>query len=299
MCRLIPTAHQPSKVLDEMNKSFAILRDLFDDSFTRIFVDNEDLYYQTKEYLEEIASDKASIVKFYQSKSVPLFEKYHIERQIKTSFGRTVSMYKGAYLIIEHTEALHVIDVNSGNRSNKSESQEETALEVNKLAATEIARQLRLRDMGGIIVIDFIDMKKSEHRKELYDFLVQEMSDDRAKHKILPPSKFGLVQMTRQRVRTEVNIKTEETDPNNHNSKIGAPILIIDKIREDLERFEHYKKLTICVHPFVAAYITKGFPSLRFKWFLEFKKWIKIIPRDAYTYLEYHFFDKKGNEITD
>jgi len=299
MCQLIPKAHQPSKVLDEMNKSFAILRDLFDDSFTRIFVDNEDLYYQTKEYLEEIAPEKASIVKLYQSKSVPLFEKYHIERQIKTSFGRTVSMYKGAYIVIEHTEALHVIDVNSGNRSNKSESQEETALEVNKLAATEIARQLRLRDMGGIIVIDFIDMKKGEHRKELYDFFVQEMSDDRAKHKILPPSKFGLIQMTRQRVRSEVNIKTEETDPNNSNGEILAPILIIDKIKTDLERFAKHKKLTLSVHPFVAAYLTKGFPSLRSKWFFECKKWIKIIPRDAYTYLEYHFFDKKGNEITD
>src|SRR5690606_32016426 len=97
------------------------------------------------------------IVKHYNNKEVPLFEKYHIELQIKTSFGKTVSMSKGAYLIIEHTEALHVVDVNSGNRSNKAQSQEDTALEVNLIAASEIARQLRLRDMGGIIVVDFID----------------------------------------------------------------------------------------------------------------------------------------------
>ncbi len=300
MSKLIPVAHQPSKVLGEVNRASSILRDVFNDSFTGIHIDDEELYYQTKEYLQEIAPEKASIVKHYQSKELPLFEKYHIERQIKTSFGRTVSMSKGAYLIIEHTEALHVIDVNSGNRSNKSQNQEETALEVNMIAASEIARQLRLRDMGGIIVVDFIDMQNTENRKKLYDFLREEMSDDKAKHKILPPSKFGLIQMTRQRVRPEVNIKTEEADPNNSNGEIEAPILIIDKIRTDLESIvQNHKKVILNVHPFVAAYLTKGFPSLRSKWFFEHKKWIKIIPRDAYTYLEYHFFDEKGNEITD
>ncbi|MFA7446581.1 MAG: ribonuclease E/G [Flavobacteriaceae bacterium] len=300
MCKRIPTAHHPSKVLGELNRASSILRDVFNDSFTGIHIDDEDLYYQTKEYVQEIAPDKASIVKHYQSKELPLFEKYHIERQIKTSFGRTVSMSKGAYLVIEHTEALHVIDVNSGNRSSKSQNQEETAMEVNMIAASEIARQLRLRDMGGIIVVDFIDMSNSENRKKLYDLLREEMSDDKAKHKILPPSKFGLIQITRQRVRPEVNIKTEEENPNNGNGEIEAPILIIDRIKTDIERIiKSHKTVILNTHPFVAAYLTKGFPSLRFKWFLEHKKWIKVIPRDAYTYLEYHFFDDKGNEITD
>jgi ribonuclease G len=209
-------------------------------------------------------------------------------------------MSKGAYLIIEHTEALHVIDVNSGNRSNKATNQEDTAMEVNMIAAAEIARQLRLRDMGGIIVVDFIDMANPENRKVLFDFLREEMSDDKAKHKILPPSKFGLVQITRQRVRPEVNIKTREEDPNNEHGEIEAPILIIDKITSDLERLlKTHKKVVLNVHPFVAAYLSKGFPSLRSKWFFEHKKWVKIIPRDAYTYLEYHFYDKKGNVITD
>ena len=238
-----------------------------------------------------------SIVKHYQSKDLPLFEKYNIERQIKTSFGKTVSMSKGAYLIIEHTEALHVVDVNSGNRSNKAQSQEGTALEVNLIAAAEIARQLRLRDMGGIIVVDFIDMQNAENRKELYDFLREEMSDDKAKHKILPPSKFGLIQITRQRVRPEVNIKTREEDPN-ENGEIEAPILIIDKIAFDLEKIiKAHKKVVLNTHPFVAAYLEKGFPSIRSKWFFEHKKWVKIIPRDAYTYLEYHFFNEKGEQI--
>jgi ribonuclease G len=173
-------------------------------------------------------------------------------------------------------------------------------MEVNMIAAAEIARQLRLRDMGGIIVIDFIDMSDPEHRKVLFDFLRDEMNDDKAKHKILPPSKFGLVQITRQRVRPEVNIKTREEDPNNENGEIEAPILIIDKIESDLERMlKAHKKVVLNVHPFVAAYLSKGFPSMRSKWLFEHKKWIKIIPRDAYTFLEYHFFDKKGNELKD
>lgn len=297
MCKRLATAHHPSKVLGELNKASSILRDVFNDTFTGIQVDDEELYQETKDYLAEIAPEKQKIVKFYQSKDVPLFEKYHIERQIKTSFGKTVSMSKGAYLIIEHTEALHVIDVNSGNRSNKASSQEDTALEVNLIAAAEIARQLRLRDMGGIIVIDFIDMQNPDNRKVLYDFLKEEMSDDKAKHKILPPSKFGLVQITRQRVRPEVNIKTKEENPNG-DGEIEAPILIIDKISSEVERLiNDHKKIVLNAHPFVVAYLKKGFPSIRSKWLFEHKKWVKIVPRDAYTYLEYHFFDENGKEI--
>ena len=299
MCKKLHRAHHPSKVLGEMNKASSILRDIFNDSFTSIIVDDESLYIQIKDYVQEIAPKKESIVKLYQS-NVPIFEKYGIERQIKTSFGRTVSMAKGAYLIIEHTEALHVIDVNSGNRSNKAKNQEDTALEVNLISATELARQLRLRDMGGIIVVDFIDMNKAEHRRKLFNHLRDEMKDDRAKHKILPPSKFGLIQITRQRVRPEMNIKTSEEDPNGINGQeVEAPIGIVEKISHDLEELlkKDYKKLTLNTHPFIAAYLTKGFPSMRSKWFFEHKKWVNILPRDAYTYLEYHFFDKNGKKI--
>ena len=298
MCKKLPTAHHPSKVLGELNKVSSMLRDIFNDTFTGIQVDDEELFQETKDYIAEIAPSKQNMVKLYQHKDTPIFEKYNIERQIKTSFGRTVSMSKGAYLIIEHTEALHVIDVNSGNRSNKATNQEDTALEVNMIAAAEIARQLRLRDMGGIIVIDFIDMQNPDNRQVLFNFLRDEMSDDKAKHKILPPSKFGLVQITRQRVRPEVNIETREENPNNLASDIDAPIQIIDKITFALEKImKDHKKVKLNVHPFVAAYLKKGFPSIRSKWFFEHKKWVKIIPRDAYTYLEYHFYDKQGKEI--
>lgn len=300
LCKKIHRAPHPSKVLVELNRASSILRDVFNDSFTGIHVDDETLYNQIKDYLHEIAPEKESIVKLYTGQA-PIFEKFGIERQIKTSFGRTASMSKGAYLIIEHTEALHVIDVNSGNRSNKAKNQEDTALEVNLLAASEIARQLRLRDMGGIIVVDFIDMTKGDHRRKLYNHLRDEMKDDRAKHKILPPSKFGLIQITRQRVRPEMKIKTSEENPNGHGGEIEAPILLIDKINVDLERIlkgpDKNKGLILNLHPFIAAYLTKGFPSIRSKWFLEHKKWVKIQPRDAYTYLEYHFKDKDGNTI--
>ncbi len=300
MCKKLYKAPTPSKVLVELNRASSILRDVFNDSFTGIEVDDETLYNQIKDYVQEIAPGKESIVKLYSS-SVPIFEKFGIERQIKTSFGRTATMSKGAYLIIEHTEALHVIDVNSGNRSNKAKNQEDTALEVNMLSASEIARQLRLRDMGGIIVIDFIDMVRAPHRRKLFDHLRDEMKDDRAKHKILPPSKFGLVQITRQRVRPEMNIKTTEEDPNRAGLEVEAPIVLIDKIISDLEKLlkgpKKDSKITLNIHPFIAAYITKGFPSMRSKWFMEHKKWIKIQPRDAYTYLEYRFKDKNGKTI--
>ncbi len=300
MCKKLRGAHLPSKVLSELHKGTSIIRDMFNDNFTAIHIDDENLYVQIKDYVQSIAPKKENIVKYYDSK-VPIFEKFGIERQIKTSFGKTVSGAKGSYLVIEHTEAMHVIDVNSGNRSNKSKTQEDTALEVNMLAASEVARQLRLRDMGGIIVIDFIDMAKAENRKKLYQHLRDEMSDDKAKHKILPPSKFGLIQITRQRVRPEVNIKTREENPNaiGEDDEIEAPIVLVQKITEDLKKLfqKDYKKITLNTHPFIAAFLTKGFPSVRTKWFMEHKKWVRIQPRDAYTYLEYHFTDKDGSEI--
>jgi ribonuclease G len=207
-------------------------------------------------------------------------------------------MRKGAYLVIEHTEALHVIDVNSGNRSNRANSQADTALEVNMIAATEIARQLQLRDMGGIIVIDFIDMHIADHRKKLYDHLRKEMSHSRTKHKVLPPSKFGLVQITRQRVRPERNIKTQEENPNK-NGEVEAPIILIERIEAQLNKImeEDRTGIALHVHTFVASHLTKGFNSIQLKWFMKYKKWIKVIPRDAFPYLKYEFVDQNNKII--
>ena len=299
MCKSIPNTNTPTKILSELNRASSILRDVMNETFTNIVTNDETLKVEIKEYLQEIYPEKEKIVKLHKSE-VPIFEKYGIERQIKTSFGKTVSMSKGAYLVIEHTEALHVIDVNSGNRSNKAGSQEDTALEVNLISATEIARQLQLRDMGGIIVVDFIDMHKVENRNKLFQHLKEAMSLDRTKHKILPPSKFGLVQITRQRVRPELSIKTTEANPN-INGQVEAPIVLLDKIEADLEKYilkienskSKNKKIQLHLHPFIAAYLTKGVNSIRFKWYLKHKKWITIIPRDAYTYLYYRFVSAK------
>lgn len=298
MCKKIKnlkSQQTPIKVLSELNRASSILRDLFNDSFTSIVTNDEILFLEIKEYLQEIAPEKESIVKLYQSK-VPMFEKFGIERQLKTSFGRTVSMSKGAYLVIEHTEALHVIDVNSGNRSNKASSQADTALEVNLIAATEIARQLQLRDMGGIIVVDFIDMHTAEHRQKLFEHMKAEMAYDRTKHKILPPSKFGLVQITRQRVRPELVIKTREPNPSGE-GEVEAPIVLIDKIEAELDKLiilKEHKKIVLNTHPFIAAYLKRGIPSIQQRWFAKYKKWIKILPRDAYQYLRFDFTSNTG-----
>ena len=290
----------PSKVLSEINRSSSIIRDIFDDNFTGIHVDDAEMQSEIKDYIETIAPKKQSIVKLYND-HLPIFEKFGIERQIKVLFGTTVSMQKGAYLVIEHTEALHVIDVNSGNRSNRSKNQEETAMEVNLIAASEIARQLRLRDMGGIIVIDFIDLNLNSNRKKLFEHLTNEMSTDRTKHKILPPSRFGLIQITRQRVRPEMSIKTKEPNPN-VNGEVEAPIVIIDKINTELSKITKNKRtqkeqIYLHLHPFVAAYILSGNPSRRLRWYFEYKKWIRIVPRHAYQYLEFRFLNKDRRRL--
>jgi ribonuclease G len=255
-----------------------------------------DLFNELKEYMRNIEPEKEKIVKYYNGR-LPIFEHYGIERQIKGSFGRSVSMGQGAYLIIEHTEAMHVIDVNSGNRTNSKDNQEANATAVNLAAAEEIARQLRLRDMGGIIVVDFIDMHKAENRKKLFEKLKEEMSTDRAKHKILPPSRFGLIEITRQRVRPEMDIQTREDNPDGQ-GQVEAPILIIDEIENRLQLLaqqeQKERSIYLHTHPFIAAYLTKGiFNSIRRRWSRKFKKNIKVVARDSFKFLEYHFYNSK------
>lgn len=293
-------AQMPSLVSAEMSRVTLFLRDMFNKDFQRIVVDDADLYEEMSEYLNVIAPKKASILKHHTAK-LPVFEKYDVTRQIKSSFGRIVPMVRGTYLVIEHTEALHVIDVNSGNRVINKESQEENILEVNKVAATEIARQLRLRDMGGIIVVDFIDMANADHRKELFNHLKEEMKADKAKHKILPPSRFGLIQITRQRTRPELNIDTKEECPNGTGNLVRPPIQIIQEIQSKFELLLQDTKvkgsLYVNVHPFVHAYLTRGMRSIRFKWFLKYKKWLHVQPYHSHKFLEFQFVDKKGKKL--
>ncbi|ROI09733.1 ribonuclease E/G [Chryseobacterium sp. H3056] len=290
----------PSKVLSEEDKASAILRDNFNADFVNIYCDDEQMVDDMRNYLEVIAPERKNIVQFYD-KPIPLMEYYNVEKQLKQSFGKHVNIpsSKGAYLVIEHTEALHVIDVNSGNNiSGGTASSKEHALNVNKMAATEIARQLRLRDMGGIIVVDFIDMINPDHRRDLYEHFKTEMQRDKARHKILPPSKFGLIQLTRQRTRPEKQIKTKEDNPN-ADGEILAPIVVVERMEEVIRNLIQTEKgkLFLHVHPFVEAYLTKGMMSIQMKWYLKYKKWVTIIPRDSFKYLEYKMVNSKKEEL--
>ncbi|AZI67563.1 ribonuclease E/G [Kaistella daneshvariae] len=290
----------PSKVLSEEDKASAILRDNFNADFVNIYCDDEQMVDDMRNYLEVIAPERKNIVQFYD-KPIPLMEYYNVEKQLKQSFGKHVNIpsSKGAYLVIEHTEALHVIDVNSGNNiSGGGASSKEHALNVNKMAATEIARQLRLRDMGGIIVVDFIDMINPDHRRDLYEHFKTEMQRDKARHKILPPSKFGLIQLTRQRTRPEKQIKTKEDNPN-ADGEILAPIVVVERMEEVIRNLIQTEKgkLFLHVHPFVEAYLTKGMMSIQMKWYLKYKKWVTIIPRDSFKYLEYKMVNSKKEEL--
>jgi ribonuclease G len=273
---------------------------MLNESFDNVHVDDKKIFEDVKTYVRSIAPDKEKIVKLYTGKA-KIFEHYGIEKQIKSAFGQTVSLKGGGYLIIEHTDALHVIDVNSGNKSNREENQETTALSVNLEAAKEIARQLRLRDMGGIIVIDFIDMKSQDNKKLIYKIMKDEMEDDKAKSTILPLSKFGLMQITRERVRPQMNIATKEVCPTcNGTGKITASILVSDLIEKNIEHLlvkQNEKDLVLAVHPYVYAYFTQGIISRRVKWYFKFKRWVNMVMDSSMGVTEFKFLNKEGEEI--
>ncbi len=290
----------PALVYEEESRAVSVIRDIFSPDFESIYVNNAEIYDQLHNYVSLIAPDRADIVKIYTD-DVPIFDKFNITRQIKSSFGKTVSFKSGAYIIIESTEALHVIDVNSGNRSKASNDQESNALDVNLLAADEIARQLRLRDMGGIVVVDFIDMAKSEHRQALYDHMREVMQKDRARHNILPLSKFGLMQITRQRVRPALDIVTAETCPScGGKGEVMPSLLFTDMLKDKVDYLVNslgVKDFIMYVHPFVEAYLKKGVFSEYFKWRREFGRRFKVMADQNLAYLQYRVIDKDHNEI--
>jgi ribonuclease G len=290
----------PRLFIGELNRTTTILRDMLNVSFNSINVNDSVIAEDIRTYINEIAPEKSKIIKFYKG-TLPIFDHFGVNKQIKALFGKTVSFKHGAYLILEHTEALHVIDVNSGNRSRTGNDQELNALEVNMEAATEIARQLRLRDMGGIIVIDFIDMQTSENKQTLYDRMKELMSNDRTKHNILPLTKFGLMQITRQRVRPEMSIVTDEKCPCCEGSgEVRPSILFTDQLERGLSFIVDKiktRKIILNVHPFVASYLKKGLFGVFRKWNFKYRIILKVQAVTSYQLLEYHFYDRYGNEI--
>ena len=294
------TQKRPQLVYEEAVRAIALLRDIFNPSFENIYVNDEEAFRQVKDYVSLIAPSKSGIVKRYAGK-VPIFDNFNVTKQIKSSFGKTVNYKHGAYLIIEHTEALHVVDVNSGNRTRNENGQEANALEVNLGAADELARQLRLRDMGGIIVVDFIDMHLAEDRQMLYERMCKNMQNDRARHNILPLSKFGLMQITRQRVRPVMDVNVEETCPTcNGTGQIKSSILFTDQLEGKIDKLVNkigIKRFYLHVHPYVAAYINQGLFSLKRKWQMKYGLGVNIVPSQKLAFLQYEFYDARKQFI--
>lgn len=290
----------PRKVMSEMSKTSTLLRDMLNPSFNRIVVNSKEMFQDVRNYIGRIAPEKENIVQLYNGRT-PVFDQYDITKQIKVAFGKTVNLNSGAYLVVEHTEALHVIDVNSGHKMSGGETQEANAMTVNLEAAEEIARQLRLRDIGGIIVIDFIDVRSPENKRLLNKKMTDMMKLDKARHTILPLSRFGIMQITRQRVKPEVTIVTDEVCPAcNGTGKIGPSILVMDDIQKNLNHLitkNNQKKITLLVHPYLEAFIRQGLPSIRMKWLFKFRQWVHLDSSDSISIMEYHFYDKNGEEI--
>ena len=294
------TQKRPQLIFEETGRSVALFSVKQNPAYENIYVNDENVYKEVKHYVSLIAPEKANIVKLYTG-NVPIFDNFNVTKQIKSSFGKTVNYKHGAYLIIEHTEALHVVDVNSGNRSHSDNGQEANALDVNLGAADELARQLRLRDMGGIIVVDFIDMNLAEDRQLLYERMCKNMQKDRARHNILPLSKFGLMQITRQRVRPAMDVNVEETCPTCFGKgKIKSSIIFTDQLESKIDRLVNkigVKTFYLHVHPYVAAYINKGLVSLKRKWQIKYGLGVHVIPSQKLAFLQYEFYDSKKQFI--
>ena len=290
----------PSLILNEENRTTTIIRDLLNGSFSSIYVDDHTVYEEIREYIRMIAPDKEKIVKLYKG-STPIFDNFDVSKQIMSLFSKYVSLKKGAYLIIEHTEALHVVDVNSGNRAKVDNDQERTAMDVNLAAAAEIARQLRLRDMGGIIVIDFIDLHKAQNKQALFDEMVKLMSTDKAKHTVLPLTKFGLMQITRQRVRPVAVEEVSDVCPTcNGTGKIEPTVLLDKKIENQisfLTQDRGHKYIKLVVSPYVAAFLRKGIWSLRRRWEWKYKLRLRVVEDQSLGIVEVHYHDDKDNDL--
>ena len=298
--RVQKTTERPQLVFEEQTRAVALLRDLFNPTYDAICVNDEAIFQQVKDYVTLIAPEKANIVKQYTG-IVPIFDNFGVTKQIKSGFGKTVNFKRGAYLIIEHTEAMHVVDVNSGTRIKKENGQEANALETNLGAADELARQLRLRDMGGIIVVDFIDMNLAEDRQMLYERMCENMKKDRARHNILPLSKFGLMQITRQRVRPAMDVNVEETCPTCFGKgKIKSSILFTDQLESKIDRLVNeigIRNFYLHVHPYVAAYINKGIFSLKRQWQMKYGMGVHVVSSQKLAFLQYEFYNKQREFI--
>ena len=296
----IRKSQAPALLMSEMSRANTIIRDSLDGSFSQIIVDDEAMFNNIRSYIRVVDPEREKIVKLYRG-TLPIFDNFDVSRQIKSLFARYVSLKRGAYLIIEHTEAMNVIDVNSGNRTRAEVNQEETAMAVNLAAASEIARQLRLRDLGGIVIIDFIDLHKAQNRQLLYEEMQKLMASDKAKHTILPLTKFGLMQITRQRVRpVAVEDVTDVCPACNGSGRIEPTVLLDRKIENQIQFLTEdrgVKHITLRVSPYVASYLCRGLLSLRRRWSWRYHVALKVVADQSLGMVDVKYLDRQGSPL--
>jgi ribonuclease G len=291
--------HKPPALLHkDLTTTTSVIRDLFTPNVSKVFIDSKNLYKEIRDYIQLIQPELNDKVDYYKSR-MPIFETFKIEEQIKTLMGRKVPIPNGGHIVIDHTEAMTVIDVNSGRYAAKKE-QELNSLKTDLEASREIVRQLRLRDIGGLIVIDFIDLEDEKNRKKIYDELRKEFKKDRAKIALLPMTDFGIVQITRQRVRQNIVQSINEVCP----YCIGTGLMtkrssIIHDIDEWLKRYKSegkHRNLILSVHPSLSNDLKIGLFSmlrkLQFKYFLR----IKLEDNDNINPQEFEVRVAKTNE---
>ncbi len=281
--RLAGTPDVPIRVHSDVSMASSIVRDLFSDEFDRILVDNARVHRNIKSYIQAVAPQMLPTVQLYKGER-HIFETCKLDREINQVFDSHVDLPSGGYIIIERTEAMHVVDVNSG-RAGRGMRHEEGALKVNLEAARVLAKQIRLRDLGGIIVVDFIDLKHLNNRKKVLEELTKQFEQDRAVTRVLPMSDFGLIQITRQRLRPSLTatidgiygVRGVDSDEQNPGAAITEMIVEIERsVKATASR--HNGGVRIRLHPFAAAYLKKPFPSWPTKWRIKHRVRIELEP---------------------
>lgn len=291
---------KPGKLMGEDARLNSLIRDLLGQGLDRITVSSKEIYQQLQDEFQDVMPNYKKVSRLYKGR-IPVFEFYGIEKKIKALFGKRVLLPSGGSIVIEHTEAMHVIDVNSGHTPQASNDQETTAVLVNQEAVQEITRQLKLRDMGGIICVDFIDMRSRGNREKIEVLMNQALKNDHAITTVLRISRFGIMQLTRQRTRPQLNIKTKEQCPTcNGTGSITASIIVSDQIEYNLDYLltkQNEKYLLLKVHPYLQAYFTKGIFSIQNKWVFKYKKWIPVLKDSSLALNEFRFYDRSHNII--
>ena len=287
----VKTEKAPSLIYKDMNTTSSVIRDLFSDSVEHVVVDDKKLFKEIKSYVQWMSPDMLDRVEHYHEKE-PIFDKYGVEKDIQSLLSKKVWLKSGGYLFIEKTEAMTVIDVNSGRYAAKKE-QEQNSLRTNLEAAREVCRQLRLRDNGGLIVVDFIDLDDEKNKKKIYDEMKKELRKDRAKMTVLPMTEFGLVQITRQRIRQSIQLSFSEACPTcGGTGLVQSKATTINQIERWIKRFKSESRefrLELRVNPTIAQYLSHGTISRMTKIQFNFFVKVKLIPDSSLAMEDFRF----------